>query len=209
MVENEIIQIEASRLTAQFYNDTLLMTPGHHPDFSFFGAPAAFITQFSKTFSEFIRSLANAPTHEESYVQMACRPLWEKINQIFFKDYQCIVDNGKRHITTYFDDVFDNDFKGLRRCRVTGIPDGSIMWNSQSVHVWELKNQTYQLDGTSCFSHCACAQIAVYMKADIESMWARHSYIPAISTGLLTNGSYWILVTAYSTLVLGNSINIH
>jgi hypothetical protein len=83
------------------------------------------------------------------------------------------------------------------------------MWNSQSVHVWELKNQTYQLDGTSSFSHCACAQIAVYMKADIESMWARHSYIPAISTGLLTNGSYWILVTAYSTLVLGNSINIH
>mmetsp|Transcript_26218 Transcript_26218/g.37533 ORF Transcript_26218/g.37533 Transcript_26218/m.37533 type:complete len:452 (+) Transcript_26218:215-1570(+) len=210
MIQNGVVTKEASKLTTRWYNFVLGMSPLplRLPESTLLPDAGEFSTKILSTFREFRKNLQKAPNHEKKHVQKACRPLWDKLREIFFDDQECRVDNAERHIVTYFEDFFDEETSGIRRCRVTGIPDCSILWNEQSIHVWELKNQHYLLDGSSEDSFTACAQIAVYMKADIESMWKIHSYLPKTSMGLLTNGSDWILVTAYSSLSNGNDIKI-
>ena len=89
----------------------------------------------------------------------------------------------------------------LKFCQVSGKPDGSILWRSLGIHVWEVKSQDCNLDRRSPDLLKTCAQIAVYMKYDIEMMWRNHDIITDKTMGILTNGSSWVLVVANVEIV--------
>mmetsp|Transcript_32124 Transcript_32124/g.43860 ORF Transcript_32124/g.43860 Transcript_32124/m.43860 type:complete len:169 (+) Transcript_32124:436-942(+) len=141
------------------------------------------VQKILSTFRKFRKNLQEAPNHEE---KNACRPFWDKLRELLFDDQECRVDNAERSIETYCKDIFDEESSGIKRCRVTGIPDGSIMWKEQAIHIWELKDQHYLLDGISKDSLVAYAQIAMYMKADIESMW-KTQYLASQKLPLIFN----------------------
>jgi hypothetical protein len=184
----------ASQLTSDWYKQFLgfqaisIPTPVNGEEF------LAFENAFSAPFTSFLKDLSQAPNWKEEYVQSACLQLWDAIHNIFFNEEHCKVDAKQRKVETLFEGILDNE--GFKLCRVSGEPDGSIMWHSLGIHIWELKNQKFRLDSQCADLMDACAQIAVYMKADIESMWTGHGVLPNCSIGVLTNGHYWILVKA-------------
>lgn len=206
MKEDSLLRKHASNLTLHWYQNVLRFRCDPLPSNQ--DGVHEFKTNFSETMHNFLVTLSEASSPDEKHVQAACEPLWEKIKVLFFPDGECRVDNKKRHISTNFDDILDNDDGTLKRCTVTGVPDGTIVWIDQGIHIWELKGQSYSLDGMSADSLVGCAQIAVYMKADIESMWEHYKYLPETSMGLLTNGKTWILITAEASLESG-IVHIH
>jgi len=196
--EQALLRKNASQLTTMWYEHILGFKRGKFPDI--LDGVNGFEKKFSGTFHQFLNALKIAPDEDEKHVQKACGPLWDSLQKLFFDDPDCKVDKKSRRITTQFDDVLDDGDNCEKKCIVNGIPDGSVMWLSEAIHIWELKRQDYNLNGNSASAYTACAQIAVYMKADIESMWKGYGYFPLVTMGILTNGSSWILVTAHSSL---------
>mmetsp|Transcript_7680 Transcript_7680/g.10884 ORF Transcript_7680/g.10884 Transcript_7680/m.10884 type:complete len:489 (-) Transcript_7680:211-1677(-) len=193
-----LMRKNASQLTTMWYEHILRFKRGKFPNI--LDGVYEFEEKFSGTFRTFLKTLKLAPDEDEKHVQKACGPLWDSLQKLFFDDPDCKVDEKSRHVATQFDDVLDESDNCEKKCIVKGIPDGSVLWLSEAIHIWELKRQDYNLNGNSASAYTACAQIAVYMKADIESMWKGYGYFPLVTMGILTNGSSWILVTAHSSL---------
>mmetsp|Transcript_7681 Transcript_7681/g.10885 ORF Transcript_7681/g.10885 Transcript_7681/m.10885 type:complete len:507 (-) Transcript_7681:211-1731(-) len=197
-----LMRKNASQLTTMWYEHILRFKRGKFPNI--LDGVYEFEEKFSGTFRTFLKTLKLAPDEDEKHVQKACGPLWDSLQKLFFDDPDCKVDEKSRHVATQFDDVLDESDNCEKKCIVKGIPDGSVLWLSEAIHIWELKRQDYNLNGNSASAYTACAQIAVYIKADIESMLKGYGYLTPTTMGILTNGSSWILVTAYSSLDNGN-----
>lgn len=188
------IKEQASQLSIQWYNHFLSFSTIKSPSVKESDEFVQFVKDFDGTFDEFLDNLESAHDKSEKYVQSSLKLLMDKVFEIFFNNSHCQVNLNSRDVITVFDNIVDNDT--MKFCHVTGTPDGSILWRSIGIHVWEVKNQDYNLDGQSSQSLIACAQIAIYMKYDIEKMWKDHSIITDKTMGILSNGSSWILVIA-------------
>ena len=193
------IKKHASQLSTQWYRQFLSFSTIESPTVEDSEEFEQFVRDFGGTFDSFLNDLEKAHDSSEKYVQSSLGPLMDKIFEIFFNYTHCEVSLNSRDLITVFEDIVDND--ALKFCHVTGKPDGSILWRSLGIHVWEVKNQDYILDGRSPDLHKACAQIAIYMKYDIEMMWRDHSIITNKTMGILTNGSSWVLVVAIVKIV--------
>ena len=188
------IKKRASQLSAQWYNQFLSFSTIESPLVKESEEFVQFVKDFDGTFNSFLDKLESAYDGSEKYVQSSLKLLMDKIFEIFFNNSHCQVNLNSRDVITVFDNIVDND--ALKFCHVTGTPDGSILWRSIGIHVWEVKNQDCNLKEQSSDLLSACAQIAVYMKYDIEKMWRDHSIITDKTMGILSNGSSWILVIA-------------
>ena len=188
------IKKRATQLSSRWYNQFLSFSTTESPSVKESEEFVQFVRDFEGTFNTFLDNLESAHDRCEKYVQSSLELLMDKIFEIFFNINHCQVSLKSRDVITEFDNIVDND--ALKVCHVTGIPDGSILWRSVGIHVWEVKNQDYNLDGRSSESLSACAQIAIYMKYDIEMMWRDHSIITDKTMGIISNGSSWILVIA-------------
>ena len=193
------IKKHASQLSTLWYRQYLGFSSIDSPSVEESEEFEQFVRDFEGTFDSFLDELESAHDRSEKYVQSSLGPLMDKIFEIFFNNIHCEVSLISRDVITVFDDIVDND--ALKFCHVSGKPDGSILWRSLGIHVWEVKNQDYNLTGRSSDSLKACAQIAIYMKYDIEMMWRDHSIITEKTMGILTNGSSWVLVVAIVKIV--------
>jgi len=184
---------QASQLSTQWYHQFLSFSSTNSPSVKESEEFVQFVRAFDETFDTFLDNLESAHDKSEKYVQLSLGLLMDKLFEIFFNYSHCQV-SLKSRVITVFDNIVDND--ALKFCHVAGIPDGSILWRSVGIHVWEVKHQDYSLNGRSSDSLSACAQIAIYMKYDIEKMWRDHRIITDKTMGILTNGSSWILIIA-------------
>jgi hypothetical protein len=166
------IQKQASQLSTKWYNHCLCFSTIDFPSIEESESFQQFINDFNDTFDSFLNELEDAHDKSEKYVQASLGLLMNKIFELFFKNIlNCEVDLNSRELITTFEDIEDNGT--LKLCRVSGRPDGSILWRSIGIHVWEVKNQNCRLDKQSPGLLQGCAQIAIYMKYDIEKMFER------------------------------------
>jgi hypothetical protein len=194
------IQKQASQLSTKWYNHCLCFSTIDFPSIEESEEFQQFINDFNDTLDSFLNELEGAYDKSEKYVQASLGLLMNKIFELFFKNIlNCEVDLNSRELITTFEDIEDNGT--LKLCRVSGRPDGSILWRSIGIHVCEVKNQNCHLDKQSPELLQGCAQIAIYMKYDIEKMWRDHSIITDKSMGILTNGSSWVLIIASVNIV--------
>ena len=181
-----LVRLQASDLSSCWFSSILRITAYPFPLKTIDLSECLFV----KAFDTFIDDLAAAPSHIEEFVRVACSRLCECLNQIYF--LTCNIDVNARLVETTFDQVIVEDT--LKNCVVTGKPDISFLWYNHGIHIWELKNQNYNLTLNTHEFHMACAQLVIYMKADMESMFRSFNLIPEQSAGVLTNGKDWLLV---------------
>lgn len=158
---------------------------------------SAFVRQFSPHLNIFRESVRTAAAHHEQYVQEAMIPMFKKFIEIFLPETSA--DFTSRTVSTLCEDVIiDHSFK---HCRVTGVPDCSSVYGSDviGISVWELKNRQLQigkdpLRGYTALFYKGCCQLAVYLKADMDAVFATYGIVYQHTAGILTNGRYWTLV---------------
>lgn len=202
------ISIDASDAPDIWYSDIFAIAPWGGPCSIHKSLQADYMT-FSQALDGsldlFFSRLNNAPSGEEEFVQSAFEPLLESINSSSYIEFEghCCFKRG-RPIHTCIEKYRLNGAERL--CDVRGQPDGTIVWNEVGVMTTELKSQSLSfLDDhkhiTTEFKR-ACVQLAIYLKAEITTMFSVASSVPAQVFGLLTTGRHWALIEALPVIEL-------
>ncbi len=141
--------------------------------------------------------LAKATTSAEIYVQQAFEELFPTLLSQFPALRKCRTNFKTRQTETIFENFLDGDT--YKPCVVSGCPDIFLLLSEAGVLTWTLKNQDIRLelrdDGISSGDLMSgCAQLAVYMKADMDNFFDQHNVFPDRLAGVLSNGKHWCLL---------------
>jgi len=195
---------QASKATVSWYTkgfkfrllDFLFPSEFSDPDF------VSFDNNIDDSLTNFINYDSNAESSNlERNVEAAAEGLFKHLKTSVFNGSACKLSEDTISVQTTIDGFLDSD--GLeKRCVVKGICDRTFRYGNCGFYWFELKNRDMDLSNDSCYK-ASCAQIAVYMKADLEDMLGSINYVPSLSYGIVTNGNYWVVVAAATKIVEG------
>lgn len=178
------------------------------PDIPIIDGFEEFRCSIASSFQTFRTAIAQQPYHDEKYVQTAFQPFFSEIRYKYFTE--CRELFKVRKLETDIVDFLDVDYI-IKSCFITGLTDGSIVWNNFGVLTTELKNKnmnlTVGIEGPSVDLKCALAQLGTYMRAEIDNIYSSLKILPDKVYGILTNGIHWTLLVAIPTIV-NNDLNI-